>query len=159
MTLEIEAGVMGAMRAHAEEGFPDEVCGAVLATPEGQVVRRMTNIQNRLHAADPGAHPRDATIAYEPDPRELFELHRETRRDGWAILAFYHSHPKHGAYFSETDRARALSQFPGEPPEPLYPGVAWVVLSVYDRAVRDAKAFAWDAGAADFVEVAIRVGD
>ncbi len=148
---------MAAMRAHAEEAFPEECCGALFATPDGQVVRRMANIQNALHAADPATHPRDARTAYQMDPRELFEVNRDGDRPGWRIGLFYHSHPSHGAYFSPTDKARALWGDPDGDAEPSYPGVAYVVVSVYERAVRDVKAYAWDEAARDFAEIAVQV--
>jgi proteasome lid subunit RPN8/RPN11 len=155
--LAIEARAMAAMRAHAEETFPEECCGVLFVTPEGHVVRRMTNVQNALHAADPSAHPRDARTAYDMDSRELFEVNRDGDRPGWRIMLFYHSHPSHGAYFSPTDKARALWGESGGDPEPLYPGVAYVVISVYERTVRDVKAYAWNEDARDFEEVAVRV--
>lgn len=148
---------MAVMRAHAEEAFPEECCGALFATPDGQVVRRMANIQNALHAADPATHPRDARTAYQMDPRELFEVNRDGDRPGWRIVLFYHSHPSHGAYFSPTDKARALWGDPEGDAEPSYPGVAYVVVSVYERAVRDVKAYAWDEAARDFAEIAVQV--
>jgi [CysO sulfur-carrier protein]-S-L-cysteine hydrolase len=153
----IDAKAMAAMRAHAEESFPEECCGALFAAPHGQVVRRMTNIQNALHGADPATHPRDARTAYQMDPRELFEVNRDADRPGWRILVFYHSHPSHDAYFSPTDRARALWGEPDGDPEPSYPGVAYAVLSVYEGVVRDVKAYAWNDASRDFEEVTLDV--
>jgi proteasome lid subunit RPN8/RPN11 len=153
--LVIDARAMEAMRAHAEEAFPEECCGVLFATPEGPLVRRMTNVQNRLHAADPENHPRDARTAYQMEPRELFEVNRDGDRPGWRIVLFYHSHPSHDAYFSPTDRARALWGDADDAPEPAYPGVAYLVLSVYERAVRAAKAYAWDEEARDFREIGL----
>ena len=51
------------------KGFPEEVCGVVFASPSGQVVRRMKNVQNALHAADPVANPRDARDGVLHRPR------------------------------------------------------------------------------------------
>ena len=153
--IDVEQRAMAAMREHAEESFPDECCGALLAGPNAQVVR-MANIQNRLHAADPAAHPRDARTAYQMDPRELLEVNRDGDRVGWRIVLFYHSHPSHGAYFSPTDKARALWG-EGADAEPAYPGVAYLVLSIYDRELRDAKAYAWDESRRDFLERALRI--
>jgi proteasome lid subunit RPN8/RPN11 len=147
----IDPQALEAMHAHAVEGFPDEVCGVLLASPTGQVVRRMRNVQNELHAADPVANPRDARTAYQFDGAELLEVTRQGDAPGWRIVLFYHSHPQHGAYFSDTDKARAL--FGGEVElGPAFPGVAYLVISVYDRVVRDRKVFAWDEGAQDFRE-------
>lgn len=150
---EIEAQALEAMHAHAVEGYPEEVCGVLLASPTGQIVRRMENVQNALHAADPVANPRDARTAYQFDAAELLEVTRQGDAAGWRIVLFYHSHPQHAAYFSDTDKARAL--FGGEMElGPAFPGVAYLVISVYDRVVRDRKVFAWDEAAEDFLETA-----
>jgi len=156
MTLGIQAAAMEAMRAHAESGYPEEVCGAVFATPDGQQVRRLTNVQNRLHAEDPVANPRDARTAYHMDARELLDVHRDGDRPGWRILLFYHSHPEHDAYFSATDKAQALWG-EGDAAEPSYPGVGYLVFSVRDRRVRDARLFAWSDEHRDFVERPLKV--
>jgi len=149
--IEIESTALEAMHAHAVEGFPEEVCGVLFASPSGQVVRRMANVQNALHAADPQANPRDARTAYQFDAAELLAVTRQGDEPGWRIVLFYHSHPQHGAYFSDTDKTRAL--FGGEVElGPAFPGVAYLVISVYDRVVKDRRAFAWDDDATDFVE-------
>jgi proteasome lid subunit RPN8/RPN11 len=69
------------------------------------------------------------------------------------LRAFYHSHPDHEAYFSAEDRKQAF----GGLDEPTYPHAYQIVLSVRDAAVAEAKAFAWDAAAREYVEVAIEV--
>ena len=149
--IEIETPALDAMHAHAVEGFPEEICGVLFAGPKGQVVRRLTNVQNALHAADPTATPRDARTAYQFDGAELLDVTRQGDEAGWRIVLFYHSHPQHGAYFSATDKSRAL--FGGEVDlGPAFPGVAYLVISVCDRTVRDRKTFAWDESAQDFVE-------
>ncbi len=150
--IEIESRVMEAMRAHAVEGFPEEVCGVVFATPGGQVLRRLKNIQNDLHAADPEQHPRTAATAYCMDSRELFEIEKQSREPGWRVAIFYHSHPQHDAYFSPTDKGQASYADPidGSRGE-NYPGTTWIVVSVYDGVVRDAQAYAWNEAAQDFL--------
>jgi proteasome lid subunit RPN8/RPN11 len=155
--LTIEHAALAAMHAHAEEAFPEECCGVLFASPGGQVVRRMVNVQNRLHAADPARHPRDARTAYHMDTRELYEVNRAGDQPGWRIGLFYHSHPSHDAYFSATDRAQALWGDPTDGGEPAYPGVAYVVISVYERKVGDVKAYAWDESVRDFLEVPFTV--
>lgn len=149
--IDIEPSALDAMQAHTVEGFPEEVCGVLFASPNGQVVRRMTNTQNALHAADPVANPRDARTAYQFDGAELLDATRQGDQPGWRIVLFYHSHPQHGAYFSDTDKRNAL--FGGEVElGPAFPGVAYLVISVYDRVVRDRKTFAWDDAKEDFHE-------
>ena len=150
--IEIGAGVMDEMRKHAVEGFPEEVCGVVFASPDGQVVRRLKNVQNELHAQDPEQNPRTATTAYCMDSRELFEIEKQAREPGWSIAIFYHSHPQHDAYFSPTDKGQASYTDPIDGTRgPNYPGATWMVVSVYDREVRDAQAYVWDDAAQDFV--------
>ena len=139
------------MLAHARATHPEECCGAVLELGGRDVVRRFTNIQGRLHREDPAAHPRDAETAYAPEPRELFAALREGEAPGARVKAFYHSHTRGGAYFSGEDRARAMF---GD--EPAYPEVTYVVVSD-SRTPGEVRAFRWDEGARDFVEVPIEV--
>jgi len=125
-----------------------------LADDPSVVQRIFDHIDNR--STDRGESSwREPVEHYRSEPRhrrELDQVNRDADRPGWTLVAIYHSHPNHGAYFSPTDKARALVPWESEP-EPLYPGVAYVVLSVYDGALRDAKAYAWDGAARDFVEI------
>jgi [CysO sulfur-carrier protein]-S-L-cysteine hydrolase len=69
---------------------------------------------------------------------------------GQILKAFYHSHPEHDAYFSDEDKAFA-SPFG----EPTYPESAQIVISIYNRAVKIIRAFAWSDENNDFIEVPI----
>jgi proteasome lid subunit RPN8/RPN11 len=130
--------------------FPDECCGAILEKAGREEVQRVANIQNAMHAKDPQSYPRDATIAYFMDPKELFTILKQVD-DGTATLkAFYHSHPNHDAYFSAEDKARAMF---GD--EPSYPEVSHLVVSIYNREVRVIRAYRWDEEKRDFVETAL----
>lgn len=156
--IDLAGRVIDAIYAHAVEGFPEEVCGVVFATPTGQVVRRLKNVQNELHAKDPEQFTRTAATAYHMDSRELFEVEKQAREPGWSVMVFYHSHPQHDAYFSPTDRAQASYTDPIDGSKgPTYPGTSWLVVSVYDRVVRDMKAYAWDDATQDFVETPFTV--
>jgi proteasome lid subunit RPN8/RPN11 len=98
------------MLAHCEKHYPEEACGLLLGPPEGNVAtdcRPCANVQNRLHAEDAGAHPRDARTAYRIDPRDLFDLTRAARDEGLAFRAIFHSHADVGAYFSDEDQRQA----------------------------------------------------
>jgi proteasome lid subunit RPN8/RPN11 len=85
------------------------------------------------------------------DPRELESILEEEDRAGAKLKAFYHSHPKHEAYFSAEDKAFATPFG-----EPTFPNAAQIVVSIYDRAVKDVKAFIWSDESKDFVERPIR---
>ena len=136
---------------HSQETFPEECCGLVFSASRSDRVRRVENIQNRLHALDPLTYPRTAVIAYAMDPRELEAILAEEERAGATLQAFYHSHPNHEAYFSAEDKAFATPFG-----EPTFPDAAQIVVSVYDGSVRDVKAFAWSEDGRDFVEVPLR---
>jgi proteasome lid subunit RPN8/RPN11 len=143
----LQADTWDAICHHAQETFPEECCGAIVVCPDGEEVRRVTNIQNAMHAKDPQSYPRDATIAYFMEPKELLAIIKETDSGKATLKAFYHSHPNHDAYFSAEDKALAMF---GD--EPSYPDTAYLVISVYDRQVRTIRAYRWDEKAKDFVD-------
>ena len=149
--LKLERAALDAIFAHAHATHPDECCGAVVAADGRQRVHRFTNIQGRLHAADPAAYPRDAATAYTPEPKELLAALREGERPGARLEVFYHSHTRIGAYFSGEDRARALFD-----DEPAYPDVTYLVVADA-RTADEARAFRWDEGGHDFVEVPVEI--
>ena len=135
---------------HAQESFPEECCGIILTAAGTDQVYRLKNIQNKLHALDPLTYPRTAEIAYAMDPLELDQIIRQGESNGQKLKAFYHSHPNHDAYFSAEDKAFA-SPFG----EPTYPETAQIVISIYNRAVKIIRGFAWSEADKDFVEIPI----
>ena len=89
------------IRAHGEETYPHECCGALIgkSTPEGwRVIAAMRAGNTRTDSA----HNR-----YNIAPLELVRIEREARRQGLDIAGFYHSHPDHPAQWSVTDFAEA----------------------------------------------------
>jgi proteasome lid subunit RPN8/RPN11 len=93
--------VYEAIRAHGEETYPHECCGALLglATLEGWQVKTATRAGN---TRTDSAHNR-----YQIAPAELVRIEREARQQGLSIAGFYHSHPDHPAHWSTTDLAEA----------------------------------------------------
>ena len=89
------------IRAHGEETYPHECCGALLgrSTPEGWRVEDSVRAGN---TRTDSAHNR-----YSIAPLELVRIEREARRQGIEIAGFYHSHPDHPAQWSATDFAEA----------------------------------------------------
>jgi len=136
---------------HAQETFPEECCGAILTSFHGDEVRRITNIQNVMHAKDPQSYPRDATIAYVMEPKELLMVLKEADSGKAVLKAFYHSHPNHDAYFSAEDKRQAIF---GD--EPSYPDAVYLVISIYDREVKTIRAYAWNEQGKDFIETELR---
>lgn len=149
--LRIDREAMDAIMAHSRAAHPEECCGAIVARDDRDVVHRFTNIQSRLHAEDPENNPRDGTRGYTPEPKELLAVLHAGEEPGARLVAFYHSHPINGSYFSEEDRARAMF---GD--EPAYPDVTYVVFSDA-RVEGEVRAFAWDDAAQDFVERELEV--
>jgi proteasome lid subunit RPN8/RPN11 len=144
--------LLKAMAAHAQSAYPEECCGLVVRTAAGLEVIRCTNIQNRLHALDPEAHPRDARSAYTIDPAELIRILTRIGSEE-AIEMVYHSHPEQEAYFSAEDRKQALAL--GR--EPVFPHASYVVLSVRSQSDRQpriaaARAYRWNGVLQDFIE-------
>jgi [CysO sulfur-carrier protein]-S-L-cysteine hydrolase len=147
MMLEIEEA--RAIRRQAEEEYPSESCGVILARPGERRLVRCRNAQNDLHARDPERYPRDARTAYYIDPKDLLRI-GELEREGFAVAVIYHSHVDAGAYFSETDRRQALAAG-----EPTYPEATYVVTSVVQGCAEAMAAFRWDPAARDFVATAL----
>jgi proteasome lid subunit RPN8/RPN11 len=85
------------VRRHGEETYPDECCGILLGTMDGDTreVRATARCGNtRIDS------PQNR---YNIDPRELVRVQREARERELDIIGFYHSHPDHPARWSQTD--------------------------------------------------------
>jgi proteasome lid subunit RPN8/RPN11 len=150
--ISLTASAWAEISRHAADAFPDECCGVILDCGAGrEEVRRFKNIQNQLHALDPETYPREATIAYAMDPKELERTIDEAAAAGAKLKAFYHSHPNHEAYFSAEDKAFAMPFG-----EPTFPETAQIVISIYDRVVKRIRAYGWVETKNDFVEIPLR---
>jgi len=122
--------------------------------PETYQVRQVKNLANREPQRDTTGVERDARTAYFADAREMLRISNEADEHGWEIVVLYHSHPDHEAYFSTMDRERAL--WPGQdPPEPLWPGVSYLVVSVREGHACEARYHVWDGTLRAFVEVPV----
>jgi proteasome lid subunit RPN8/RPN11 len=99
--LNLTGAVYSALRAHGEETYPHECCGALLghATSDGWRVEAAVRAGN---TRTDSAHNR-----YNISPLELVKIEREARRQGLGIAGFYHSHPDHPAQWSPTDFVEA----------------------------------------------------
>ena len=139
------------VQEHALAEYPNECCGIVIGkpdTPDRDQIFRCTNIQNQLHEQDPETYVRNARTAYYIDPRELMRIMNQAAEQGLVIKLFYHSHPEHDAYFSDEDKRMALFDN-----EPTYPDARYLVISVYNREIRDQAFFEWNPEALEFVKV------
>jgi proteasome lid subunit RPN8/RPN11 len=99
--LRVSQPVYESVRAHGEETYPHECCGALL----GKQVEDGWAIAAAIRAGNTrtdSAHNR-----YHIAPVELVKIQREARARGLEIAGFYHSHPDNPAQWSPTDFAEA----------------------------------------------------
>lgn len=153
MSVELGAGVLADLHEHAREDYPSECCGVVVALSDGsQRTVRIRNVQDEMHAADPDSYPRSSESAYLWDSTDYKKALDMWESPGNRLLAFYHSHPDHEAYFSEEDLAQATPLG-----EPSYPEALQIVVSVVDGQLGDTKAFRWSVDEESYLEVALEV--
>ena len=140
-------------REHALAEYPYECCGIVIGkpdTPDHDQIYRCTNIQNQLHEQDPERYPRDARTAFNIAPLEWMKIEKAAQAENLTLKLFYHSHPEHDAYFSEEDKKMALGMF-GD--EPTYPDARHLVISVYNKEIKDQAFFEWNPEILEFEKV------
>ena len=99
--LRIARPVYDAIRAHGEETYPHECCGALLGRGDADGWRIKAAVKAGNTRTD---SPKNR---YQIAPGELVKIEREARSRGLSIAGFYHSHPDHPAQWSATDFAEA----------------------------------------------------
>jgi len=109
---------------HASEGYPNEVCGALIAARRSDLVTRTRRIRNKIVDR--------ARDRYELDEREHIQVMRECDAGGLEIVGYYHSHPDHPAWASETDGKRSWA------------GYVYLIVSCHNGTVVDGNAFMTD---------------
>jgi proteasome lid subunit RPN8/RPN11 len=97
MSLTISQALYDQLRAHGEEIYPNECCGIMLGTADGDALT-VTQLLRAGNTRTDSAHNR-----YHIAPQELIAAQREGRKQGLDIVGFYHSHPDHPAQYSITD--------------------------------------------------------
>ncbi len=137
--MKLNKDIIDNIYAHAIEEYPEECCGIIVGKGDIQTIHIFENIQNRMHAEDPARYPRDARTAYFIERTEFDRVISSTLKKGESVIALYHSHPEHEAYFSEEDVA-AQTVFG----EPEFPEALHVVVSVMDRKIHDMKCYKWE---------------
>ena len=111
------------MVAHAEKTFPNECCGAMLGSIDGdeKKVLKAVTIENS-YTGEQGAR-------YELRPEDLLEADRQARAAGMDLIGIFHSHPDCDAYFSKTDLENSC------------PWYSFVVLSIKNGKFDHANSF------------------
>jgi proteasome lid subunit RPN8/RPN11 len=95
--IRIESGPWAAMVAHAREAYPNECCGAMLGSADGETktVREAMRLENAFEGAQ--------AARYELRPEDLLAADKAARGRSMDLIGIYHSHPNCDAYFSKTD--------------------------------------------------------
>jgi proteasome lid subunit RPN8/RPN11 len=115
--LQVPKAIVDTMLEQASKEAPRECCG-LLAGSNGRVVRcyPTTNVDK-------------SNTTFMIDSKELFNIHKDVRREGLEILSVYHSHtvPTSKAYPSATDVNRAFWE--GTDLE-TYPGCVYLIIGL-----------------------------
>lgn len=119
------------MAAHLAAHAPREACG-LLAGQQGASLH-VFEISNEL----------DSPTHFSMAPAEQLRAFAEMERQGWELLAIYHSHPAGPATPSRTDLAEAR-----------YPGVAHLIWAPDAQGAWACRAFLLDDGQVAELELA-----
>ena len=109
------------MIAHTFEEDPNECCGILAGKDE--VVMGAYRITNSVKSP----------YRYLMDPQELLNADRDSEKNGWEFLAFYHSHTHSPAYPSQTDVRMAVDSGWLE--------VYYLLISLEDKSSPQVRAF------------------
>jgi proteasome lid subunit RPN8/RPN11 len=161
--LRITRQALQAMRRHAAEGYPLEVCGLLAggASGDARTARAAWAVPNAweedptLRAAMVAAfesgggadaarwEAASAERRYLIAPREVLAAMKRARAAGLDLVGVYHTHPNHPAVPSEFDRDAAAPEW------------SYVILSVRDGAVAEVRSWVLDGLEGPFVEEGI----
>ncbi|MCP4871476.1 MAG: M67 family metallopeptidase [Proteobacteria bacterium] len=115
MALRIDKDQLARLHAHAEEGYPHEVCGILAGSRASWEVTEVVALVNER--AD-SAHNR-----YKVSGLTLMRAEQALEARGLEVVGYYHSHPDHPSQYSEFDRDHAL------------PNMSYPIVSVQEGSV------------------------
>lgn len=141
------------IQQQAFSAYPAECCGLLFARGEHDVTRvvPMENLQDRLHALDPEAHPRTSKDGFHMDACVCGGMLRRPNivaSDSWPSITVIST-------ATRTSVRRIGTWLPLRPAGvPTYPDVWHVIVACWPDGLREARACQWDGR--DFVGHAIR---
>jgi proteasome lid subunit RPN8/RPN11 len=125
--IRIEPEAWETMLSHATLTYPNECCGALLGSTDGEQKNVVVAVPlENAFAGEQGAR-------YELRQEDLLSADSEARRRGMDLIGIFHSHPDCDAYFSETDLKNSC------------PWYSFVVLSIKRGEFDHANSFLPDA--------------
>ncbi len=125
--IKIEQAAWDLMVSHARSTYPNECCGAMLGSVDGD--QKSVQVAVVLENAFQGAQG----TFYQLRPEDLIKADAEARRQGMDLVGIFHSHPDCDAYFSKTDLENSC------------PWYSFVVLSIQKGEFHHANSFLPDA--------------
>jgi proteasome lid subunit RPN8/RPN11 len=121
--IRIDSEPWAQMVAHAQETYPNECCGAMLGSTDGE--QKAVRVAIRLKNSFEGAQ----AARYELRPEDLLAADKAARERNMDLIGIYHSHPDCDAYFSRTDLQNSC------------PWYSFVVLSIQKGAFHHANSW------------------
>ena len=113
------------MLKHCKDGLPNESCGLLAGTVEGEV-KTVTKIYLLTNIDASNEH-------FSMDPKEQFAALKDARANGVEIIGNFHSHPESPSRPSEEDKRLAYD-----------PGIEYLILSLQEADHPVLKVFGID---------------
>jgi proteasome lid subunit RPN8/RPN11 len=139
MTIQVDGDLWQQIQAHAESGYPLEVCGFLLGSLD--LERREIHIEGGRPATNERIDAADHRYLIEP--AEYRTVEREATDAGTQIVGVYHSHPDAPAEPSTFDLAHA------------WPNQVYVIVSVVEGVASQLKGWMLTDDRQSFNEVEI----
>jgi proteasome lid subunit RPN8/RPN11 len=114
---ELAADAEAEIRRHGTETYPNECCGALIAS--GEAIVEAFPLPNTTEEG-----PRRRFLI---GPNDYRLAEKRARERGGALAGFYHSHPDHPARPSETDLAQA------------WPNLTYIIVAVREGQPEDLR--------------------
>lgn len=125
ITLKLKKSDYDKMLAHCEQGLPNEACGLLGGTVEGEV-KTVTKVYLLTNIDESNEH-------FSMDPKEQLAALKDARANGYNIIGNFHSHPESPSRPSEEDKRLAYDST-----------IEYLILSLQERENPVLKAFGID---------------
>ena len=122
-----------AIREHAEEGYPDEVCGLLLGSfRRGNQSHEYERVVAEVYRLE-NERTDERETRYSVSGRSMFRAEKYAQQRGLDLIGYYHSHPDAPAKPSRYDLDHAT-----------WPGISYPIVSVMLGRVAALKSYVLD---------------
>ena len=150
--LTISAAVDQAIRAHGQETYPHECCGALLGRDSNAVLENDRGKDSLTPAREilglfPLVNRRDDSPRnrFSVTAEDVLTAEKAARAQGLEVVGWYHSHPDHPARPSEYDRDHA------------WPWYSYIIVSVQNGGPQDMTSWRLNEDRAEFSPEGIEI--